>query len=119
MTAATMKKPSAKRYGVTNRMTFGRAIIYVLLTMMGFVMLYPMWYVLCVSFSNNVAMSGKGMIFWPVEFNLDAYRYVLGTPDLINIYGNTLGNKGLLPVDNKVLHSNILTVVHCHSLHLS
>lgn len=90
MTAATMKKPSAKRYGVTNRMTFGRAIIYVLLTMMGFVMLYPMWYVLCVSFSNNVAMSGKGMIFWPVEFNLDAYRYVLGTPDLINIYGNTL-----------------------------
>ncbi len=90
MTAAATKKPKAKRYGVTNRMSVGRVLIYILLTALGFVMLYPMWYVLCVSFSNNVAMAGKGMIFWPVEFNLDAYMYVLSTPDLLNIYGNTL-----------------------------
>lgn len=88
MTAMSAKKPS--RYGVTNRMSVGRALIYVILTMLGFVMLYPMWYVLCVSFSSTTAMAGKGMIFWPVEFNLDAYTYVLSTPDLLNIYGNTL-----------------------------
>lgn len=88
MTAMSAKKHS--RYGVTNRMSVGRALIYVILTMLGFVMLYPMWYVLCVSFSNTTAMAGKGMIFWPVKFNLDAYTYVLSTPDLLNIYGNTL-----------------------------
>lgn len=90
MNAATIKRPRTKRYGVTNRMSIGRGIIYILLTLLGFIMLYPMWYVLCVSFSDHVALSGKGMVFWPVAFNLDAYKYVLGTPDLINIYGNTL-----------------------------
>lgn len=90
MTAVTNKKNRTNRYGVTNRMTVGRALVYLFLTMLGFVMLYPMWYVLCVSFSDTVALSGKGMIFLPVAFNLDAYRYVLSTPDLLNIYGNTL-----------------------------
>lgn len=90
MTAVTNKQKRASRYGVTNRMTVGRALVYLFLTMLGFVMLYPMWYVLCVSFSDTVALSGKGMIFLPVAFNLDAYRYVLSTPDLLNIYGNTL-----------------------------
>lgn len=56
MTAATMK--NTKQYGVTNRMSVGRVIIYILLTMLGFAMLYPMWYVLCVSFSNNVSLAG-------------------------------------------------------------
>ena len=45
---------------------------------------------MCVSFSNNTALAGKGLILWPVDFNLNAYRYVLNTPDLLNIYGNTL-----------------------------
>ena len=36
MTATTLKKP--RRYGVTNRMSVGRVIIYVFLTLLGFVM---------------------------------------------------------------------------------
>lgn len=80
----------AKKYDLNNRMSFGRVIIYIILTLLGVVMFYPMWYVLCVSFSNNTALAGKGLILWPVDFNLSAYEYVLNTPDLLNIYGNTL-----------------------------
>lgn len=80
----------ARKYDLSNRMSVGRGMIYVVLTLLGIVMLYPMWYVLCVSLSNNTALAGKGLILWPVDFNLNAYRYVLNTPDLLNIYGNTL-----------------------------
>lgn len=80
----------ARKYDLNNRMSLGRGVIYVVLTLLGVMMLYPMWYVLCVSFSDNVALAGKGMILWPVGFNLNAYCYVLSTPDLLNIYGNTL-----------------------------
>jgi len=79
-----------KRVHLNNRMSFGRAVIYLVLTLLGLVMFYPMWYVLCVSLSNNTSLAGRGMIFWPVDFDLSAYVYVLNTPDLLHIYGNTL-----------------------------
>lgn len=79
-----------RKYGLNNRMSIGHGLIFAALTLLGIVMLYPMWYVLCVSFSNNTALAGKGLILWPVDFNLNAYQYVLNTPDLLNIYGNTL-----------------------------
>ncbi len=79
-----------KKHAAHDRMTLGRAVIYVIVTLLGLVMLYPMWYVLCVSFSDNLALAGKTIILWPQNFDLSAYKYVLGTKDLLNIYGNTL-----------------------------
>lgn len=80
----------ARKYDLSNRMSPGRVAVYIILTLLGLVMFYPMWYVLCVSLSTNTSLAGKGMILWPVDFNLSAYEYVLNTPDLLNIYGNTL-----------------------------
>ena len=69
-----------KGRNITNRMTLGRGIVYVLVSLIGLIMLYPMWYVLCVSFSNNLALAGKSLIFWPQSFDLSAYAYVLLAP---------------------------------------
>ena len=83
-----MKKP--RSYALSDRITVGRAIVYMIVTLVGIVMLYPMWYVLCASLSDNLALTNAGLILLPKQFNLDSYRYVLGTRDLLNIYGNTL-----------------------------
>ena len=63
----------ARKYDLSNRMSPGRVVVYVILTLLGLVMFYPMWYVLCVSLSTNTSLAGKGLILWPVDFDLSAY----------------------------------------------
>ncbi len=79
-----------RKHAPNNRMSPGRAVIYLIVTVLGLVMLYPMWYVLCVSMSDNMALVGKQIILWPQGFDMSGYEYVLNTPDIISIYGNTL-----------------------------
>lgn len=56
-----------------------------------FVMLYPLWYIIVASFSNNTAViQSKGVMFWPKEFSLAAYKEVLGYTSIWKGYGNTL-----------------------------
>lgn len=38
--------------------------------------LYPLWYVLCMSFSDIVKASSEPFLVWPVEFNLENYKLV-------------------------------------------
>lgn len=55
------------------------------------VMLYPLWYIVVASFSNNTAViQAKGMMIWPKEFTLAAYREVLGYKSIWTGYRNTL-----------------------------
>ena len=63
----------------------------VILLLLCVVTLYPIWYVLCASFtSNTYLISHPGMILWPHEFTLGAYKLALPHPLLISGYKNIL-----------------------------
>ena len=75
----------------------------VILLLLCVVTLYPIWYVLCASFtSNTYLISHPGMILWPHEFTLGAYKLALTHPLLIS------GDKNILIVLFVSLPLNIL-----------
>jgi putative aldouronate transport system permease protein len=56
-----------------------------------FVTLYPMWYVLCASFTNNVYLvSHPGAVFWPVGFTTGSYAMAFEHPLILSGYKNIL-----------------------------
>lgn len=47
----------------------------------------PMWLVISISFSREIDIMKHGFKLWPVNWSLDAYRYLFANPkDLINAY---------------------------------
>ena len=56
-----------------------------------FVTLYPMWYVLCASFTNNVYLvSHPGAVWWPVGFTTGSYSMAFEHPLILSGYKNIL-----------------------------
>src|SRR5258708_31162197 len=55
------------------------------------VMLYPLLYVFFASLSNATELTQhRGLLFWPIDFTLEAYRRVLQNPLILSGYRNTL-----------------------------
>ena len=64
---------------------------YVFLFILCVVMLYPLWYVLCCSFSDPaLLMRHTGMLMLPLDFFLAGYEKVLNYSPLWNAYGVTI-----------------------------
>ncbi|MGN0748042.1 MAG: carbohydrate ABC transporter permease [Aristaeellaceae bacterium] len=64
---------------------------YVFLFLLCIVMLYPLWYVLCCSFSDPaLLMRHTGMLLLPLDFSLAGYEKVLNYAPLWNAYGVTI-----------------------------
>ena len=58
---------------------------------MMFVMFYPMWHVVCASFSNARELSAHtGILLWPKGYSLSAYKLMMKNPMILRGYGNTL-----------------------------
>ncbi len=56
-----------------------------------FIMLYPMWHVLCASFSDaGMLLAHKGVILKPIGFSVEAYKAVAKNPIILSSYINTL-----------------------------
>lgn len=56
-----------------------------------FVTLYPMWYVICASFTNNnYLVTHPGAIFWPVGFTTGSYEMAFQHPLILSGYKNIL-----------------------------
>lgn len=56
-----------------------------------FVTLYPMYYVLCASISNNVKLQANpGILWYPKGFNIGAYKLAFSHPLLVSGYRNIL-----------------------------
>ncbi|MBD2843688.1 carbohydrate ABC transporter permease [Paenibacillus sp. IB182496] len=55
-----------------------------------FLFLYPMWYVLVSSLSDAYAIAAGRVRFWPIGFNLDAYKLVFEDAQIWTAYRNTL-----------------------------
>ena len=65
-------------------------VVYVSLTLLVLVSLYPVIYVLSASFSSADAISSGSVILWPVKFSTKAYDYVFHYKDIWVGYGNSL-----------------------------
>ena len=62
-----------------------------LMLLLCFVMIYPIWYVVCASFSDGDLLLGRSdAIFWPVGFTVDAYVGIFKNPMIMRGYLNTL-----------------------------
>lgn len=80
--AATLKKKK--------KMTAGQVINYVLITLLAFVCLYPFLNVIAYSLSGyNAVLSGR-VNFYPIDFNLEAYKQILGKTQIWNSMRTTV-----------------------------
>jgi len=62
-----------------------------LLLAIAFIMLYPFWYVVVLSFNEALDAMRGGVWFWPRKFTLYNYQYVLSNPQVLNSYIVTIG----------------------------
>ncbi len=69
---------AAKIAGKKKKISIGQIVIYLLITLLALICLYPFLNVLAVSLSGyNPVLSGK-VTFYPMEFTLEAYKQILG-----------------------------------------
>jgi len=55
------------------------------------IMVYPLWYVIVASFTDyKELMSNSGMLFWPKNPTMAAYKMAFKNPSIVTSYGNTL-----------------------------
>lgn len=65
--------------------------VYIVITVVALVCLYPMLYVLFASLSDPVQiMFHRGGLLWPLGFSLKGYEAVINKPDIWSGYANTL-----------------------------
>jgi len=80
---------------VKNRLSHRRPSIvdWLLMLMLGVIalaMLYPVYYIVIISFSDTASVA-QNKVFWlPRGFNLDAYKQILETPRIPRAYLNTI-----------------------------
>lgn len=63
---------------------------YILMIILVFITVYPIWYVAVASFSSGEAVTTGKVMFWVKDFTLDAYTQVFGTKNLLTSYMNTI-----------------------------
>ena len=58
---------------------------------LGVIMFYPIWHVVCASFSNNNSLiAHQGVLLLPIDFNVGTYEKVFSNPMILKGYINTL-----------------------------
>ncbi len=79
---------------VNSRKTRGdiafEAVNYILLTLLGMVVLYPLVFVISASFSEPFKVTGGHVVLWPVNFQLGNYAEVLKNESIMTGYRNSL-----------------------------
>ena len=66
------------------------AVNLVFLAIFTFICIYPLWHVLCGSFSDPVLLNQHtGAIMWPLGWSLGGYKNAFANPNLIQGYLNT------------------------------
>ena len=84
-----------------------------------FITLYPFWYVIMASFSDNSAvLTNQGLMFWPQGFNLNSYAKVLKNNMIYTGYSNTLIILLLGTVLNLIMTALGAFVLSRRNLHL-
>ena len=95
MTTAKSKQEIAEKKNKNRiRLTTGDIVFDVIniaiVTLITLVMIYPMWYVLIVSFASPEEAVRGSLYFWPKSFTLEAYEKVFEEKKIWIGYGNTI-----------------------------
>ena len=69
---------------------FGDVVIYGVLLLLMLVILFPMIYIISISFSDTGAVSRGEVLLFPVDFNIDAYKYVFQDARFARAYRNSI-----------------------------
>lgn len=93
------------------KLSFARIINGVLLAMLGLIMFYPFWYVVCYALSSYENIIRVNLPVIPMGFTWKNVSFILATADFVHIYGNTI----FVVVTGTVL-SLIITLLYAYSL---
>ncbi|MBO9607617.1 MAG: carbohydrate ABC transporter permease [Paenibacillaceae bacterium] len=72
------------------RFSFFDVVLAVVLSLVAVVTLYPVLYVVAVSFSDTAYIVQNKVVLWPRGFNFDAYKQILESPKIPRAYWNTI-----------------------------
>lgn len=76
--------------GRLKRKTAGDYFITILMVLICFVALYPIWYTVVISFNSSEDTLRGGVYFWPREFSLQSYKTVFQDKSIITAFGVTI-----------------------------
>lgn len=63
---------------------------YVILTILALLCVFPIVNILAISFSSSEAVKAGSVTFWPVDFTLSSYQYILEHKQFLNSFGTSL-----------------------------
>ena len=89
MTSAPALKPNNRIKRSTGDVVFDLVNISIII-LITLIMIYPMWYVLIVSFASPEEAVRGQLYFWPRSFTLEAYQKVFAEKKIWIGYGNTI-----------------------------
>jgi putative aldouronate transport system permease protein len=81
------------------------AMIYLLLAIIIFAFIYPLYYMFVISVSGGPQVMRGEVTWFPLAFTLEAYHKVFGLPDFLRSYGNTVLYTSLGTLINLILTS--------------
>ena len=84
--ASFRKNPNKIREGKTGY----TLLIYAVVALLCFLCVYPMYYVLIMSFSSPENAAQMNVYLFPEGFSLDAYKVLVQDPELWRAYLNTI-----------------------------
>lgn len=64
-----------------------RFVIYLIILLLAFICLIPLWNIVCISFSSSGAVAGNRVGVWPVQFTLAAYVKILNDSQFWRSFG--------------------------------
>ncbi len=67
----------------------------IVLLLISFIMLYPFYYCIIASLSDNASVLAGKIGFWPIGINIKSYKLVFGYKAVFHAYGNTILYTGL------------------------
>ena len=86
-----MKKKAPKKLAINSVSPALNLILSLIISLMGVITLAPILLVISISVSSGSAISQNGYQFWPSEFSVDAYKYLIKVGDTMwRAYGNTI-----------------------------
>lgn len=88
MQSGARKRPSRIRESFSDRLFL--FVVYVFLTVVLLIVLYPLVFVVSSSFSSPLAVSSGRVWLWPVDFSLRGYQVAFSNPQIITGYANSL-----------------------------
>ncbi len=75
---------------VQKKYTLGWAIRTLVLWLIVFIMIFPLFHMIAVTFSDKLSVMQSKVTFWPRGWNLEAYKFILNYELIFTAYKNTI-----------------------------